>query len=106
MRYNDEEMLQIPFLKEPSVALRINIPEITGVPAEIISALENLNSLHPGLWEDNWVSSLIEGPNEYWELKLADKNGITKRGIIFPEQQNSTAVCASLLILRTVQIPD
>jgi hypothetical protein len=84
------------------MALRVNIPETTGIPAEIFSALENLNSLRPSLWEDDWVASLIEGPNEYWELKLTDKNGIPQRGFIFPEQQNSTAICASLLVLRQV----
>jgi hypothetical protein len=87
------------------MALHVNIPKTTGIPAEIFDRLQNLNSLRPSLWEEDWVVSLIEGPNEYWELKLIDKNGIPRPSTnIFPEQQNSIAVCASLLVLRTVQI--
>ena len=89
------------------MALHVNIPETTEIRAEIFSALIQQNSLRPSLWEDDWVVSLIDDQKyDYWELKLTDKNGIPRSGFIFPEQQNSTAVCASLLLLRNGQISD
>lgn len=83
------------------MALRVNSSSASSIPNNVIGSMTILNSQFPDEWQEEWLASLIDAQhNDDWELKLTNKDGISQRRILSAEQQNSGAVCASLLELR------
>jgi hypothetical protein len=83
------------------MALRVNSSSASSIPNNVIGAMTILNSQFPDKWQGEWLASLIDSQhNDDWELKLTSKDGISQRRILSAEQQNSRAVCLSLLELR------
>jgi hypothetical protein len=83
------------------MALRVNSSSASSIPDNVIGAMTILNSQFPDKWQEEWLASLIDSQhNDDWELKLTSKDGISQRRILSAKQQNSIAVCVSLLELR------
>jgi hypothetical protein len=87
------------------MALRVNSSPDSSIPDNIIHAMTNLNSQFPEKWQGNWLASLISSQqNDDWEQKLTSDDGIPPQHcILSAEQQNSGAVCGSLLELRNTR---
>lgn len=83
------------------MALRVNSSSASSIPNNVISAMTVLNSRFPNKWREEWLASLIDAQhNNEWELKLTGKDGLSQHRILSARQQNSGAVCLSLLELR------
>jgi hypothetical protein len=83
------------------MALRVNSSSASSIPDNVIGAMTILNSQFPDKWQEEWLASLIDAQhNNDWELKLTSKDGISQCRILSAGQQNSSAVCVSLLELR------
>ncbi len=85
------------------MALRVDRPQVTGIPESIFLAMEDLNNL-PNEWEESWLASLKDDQaNDEWLLRLLDQDGRRESATLYGHHANQDkieSVCASLMGLR------